>query len=105
MAKLAQISIWICLIANTAALVLALIRHQFGIVSGASDSLLFFYLFFAGLVAPVLFIVSLVGAPQGAFRFGWPTDDAPVRRFRWLFWGNLAVVTVFFTLFFGGFLR
>ncbi len=105
MAKLARICIWICLIVNTAALVLALIRHQFGTSSSAFDSMMFLYLWFAAVVAPVLFIVGLVGAPRGTFRFNWPTDDAPVRRFRWIFWGNLAVVTVFFTLFFGGFLR
>ncbi len=80
MLKLARISIWICLIANAAALAQVLISKVFH-VTGYS-SLLFIYLYFAALVAPVLFIVSIVGAPRGTFRIGWPTDDAPVRRFR-----------------------
>ncbi|MBC7448435.1 MAG: hypothetical protein H7330_10285 [Hymenobacteraceae bacterium] len=103
MLKLARIAIWICLIANAAVLALTLISKGFR-VTGFS-SLLFLYLWFAELVAPVLFIVSIVGAPRGTFRIGWPADDAPVRRFRWLFWGNMVLATVFFSLFFGGFLR
>ncbi len=103
MLKLARISVWICLIANAVALAWVLIFKRFSFTG--FSSLLFLYLWFAALVAPVLFIMSIVGAPRGTFRVGWSADDAPVRRFRWLFWGNLVLATVFFTLFFGGFLR
>ena len=89
--------------ANAAALIQVLLYKGFH-VAGYS-SLLFLYFYFAALVAPVLFIVSIVGSPRGTFRIGWPADDAAVRRFRWLFWGNLALATVFWALFFGGFLR
>ena len=103
MLKIARIFIWICLVANTTALAWLLIFKS--IRASGFSSFLLFYLWFAALVAPVLFLVSTIGAPRGTFRMNWPAADAPVRRFRWLFWGNLALVTVFFSLFFGGFMR
>lgn len=88
----------ICLVMNLAGLLLAG-KAQYERYETSQALLMLTYLPFAGLISPVLFIVAIIQAPRGTFRFGWPAGDEVVERYRLLFWGNLVlVVFVFFAL-------